>query len=66
MRCLVTQRRGTYMTNMGRMVSRREWEEVVTSIIRLTSLSNFLEVVPLEGVAQGYADRNVVRMWCIL
>ncbi|CAN6240387.1 unnamed protein product [Urochloa humidicola] len=65
MRCLAIQRRGRYMTNMERMASRREWEEAVTSIIHLIYSSSSLVVVPLGGVAQEYANRNVVRMWCI-
>ncbi|XP_066343622.1 chaperone protein dnaJ A6-like isoform X2 [Miscanthus floridulus] len=61
MRCLVTQKRGRYMINMGRMVSRREWEEAVITIIHLTYLSSFLGVVPsgvsLEDVYNGATKR---------
>lgn len=47
MRFSLILRRETYMTNMGRMLLRMEWEEAVTSIIHLTYLSSFSGVVPL-------------------
>jgi hypothetical protein len=64
---LMTLKRGKFMTNMEKMHSKKGWEAAaVICIVPSTYLNNCLVVVALAGVAQEVADKNVVKMWCIL